>query len=125
MEQNTCTNCGQQVAAGTVQCPHCGAMLSAGAPPRPPAKAHRGTTILVLGILGLVCCAPVGIAAWLMGNQDLSEMGRGEMDPTGQGITQAGRICGIIAVVLWVLGFIVGMIMFALGMAIPFAQSAG
>jgi len=26
-------------------------------------KPHRGTLILVLGILSLVCCGPLGIAA--------------------------------------------------------------
>ena len=67
-------------------------------------KPHRGTTILVLGILSLVCCHPLGIAAWIMGNTDLKEMAAGTMDPTGQGTTNAGKICGIIGTVLTVLG---------------------
>ena len=29
---------------------------------------------MVLGILSLVLCAPLGIAAWIMGNADLKEM---------------------------------------------------
>src|SRR5437660_10237124 len=33
-------------------------------------QPHRGTTVLVLGILGLVMCAPLGIAGWGMGNRD-------------------------------------------------------
>lgn len=66
-------------------------------------RPHRGTVILVLGILGLVCCAICGIVAWVMANGDLKEMQAGRMDPSGQGLTQAGKICGIISVVLWIL----------------------
>jgi hypothetical protein len=121
MEQNQCTSCARPIPAGVAQCPHCGAML-APATPAYPSAPHRGGTILALGIVGLICCAPVGIAAWVMGNQDLSEMAAGRMNRAGEGMTQAGKICGIIAVVLWAAGFIVGMIMMALGMAVPFMQ---
>jgi len=61
---------------------------------------HRGGLILALGILGLVLCQPIGIAAWVMGNSDLARIDAGHMDPTGRGLTQAGKICGIVAVVL-------------------------
>jgi len=64
------------------------------------ARPHRGTLILVLGILGLVICMPCGIAAWVMGNSDLAAMGRGEMDRSGEGTTKAGKICGMISVFL-------------------------
>lgn len=73
-------------------------------------KPHRGTLILVLGILSLVCCHPLGIAAWLMGNTDLKEMAAGTMDPSGQGTTNAGKICGIIGTVLTVIGVLVGIV---------------
>ena len=76
---------------------------------------HRGVLILVFGILGLVLCFPFGIAAWIMGNGDLKEIRGGRMDPTGEGLTQAGRICGIIATVLAVLGVLVFFIMLAFG----------
>jgi hypothetical protein len=72
-------------------------------------KPHRGTTILVLGILSLVCCGLLGIPAWLMGNADLKEMAAGTMDPAGQGTTNAGKICGIIGTVLAILGALVGI----------------
>ena len=39
-----------------------------------------------------------------MGNSDLVEMRAGRMDPEGEGVTQAGRICGMIGTglnVLW------------------------
>lgn len=70
-------------------------------------KPHRGTMILVFGILGLVCCVIFAILAWVMGNNDLKEMDAGIMDPEGKSLTQAGKICGIIGVVLQIVGFII------------------
>lgn len=78
-------------------------------------KPHRGTLILVLGILGLVLCGPLGIAAWVMGQNDLKEMDAGQMDPSGRSLTNAGRICGIIATILFALGVLVFLILFAFG----------
>jgi hypothetical protein len=63
-------------------------------------KPHRSTVILVFGILGLVFCQLFGIAAWVMGNQDLREMDAGWMDSSGRELTNAGRICGMIATAL-------------------------
>lgn len=85
-------------------------------------KPHRATLILVLGILGIVMCQPLGIAAWIMGNNDLKEMDAGTMDPGGRSNTNAGKICGIIATVLMALSLIVGILFVALGM---FAAVAG
>src|ERR1019366_809601 len=61
---------------------------------------HRGTVILTLGIMSLVipCVAIIcGPIAWSMANSDLAEMRAGRMDPDGEGIVQAGRILGMIA----------------------------
>ncbi len=76
---------------------------------------HRGVLILVLGIVGFVVCAPVGIAAWIMGKQDLAKMDAGQMDPEGRQMTNIGKILGIIAMVFMViiivfviLGFVAG-----------------
>ncbi len=77
-------------------------------PPPPPLhyagqgalRPHRGAAVLVLGILGLVVCVICGIIAWVMGNNDLREMDAGRMDPTGRGLTVAGKICGMISVIL-------------------------
>jgi hypothetical protein len=63
-------------------------------------KAHRGTLVLILGILSLICCGLLGIPAWIMGNSDLKEMSAGTMDSSGQGITNAGKICGIVGTIL-------------------------
>jgi hypothetical protein len=73
-------------------------------------KPHRGVVILVLGILGIVCCFICGIIAWVMGNSDLREMAEGRMDPSGRGLTQGGKICGMISVILAIIGFILGIV---------------
>lgn len=78
-------------------------------------KPHRATLILVLGILSLVLCAPLGIAAWIMGNTDLKQMDAGTMDPGGRSNTSAGRICGIIGTVLLIIGVVIGVGMMIIG----------
>ena len=66
-------------------------------------KSHRAVLILVFGILGFVICPFFGVAAWVMGNNDLQEMANGRMDPSGRDMTKAGRICGMVATGLLVL----------------------
>jgi hypothetical protein len=78
-------------------------------------KPHRGTLILVLGILSLIICQPVGIAAWIMGNADLKQIAAGTMDPEGKSLTQIGQILGIIAVIILVIGIVLGILGLALG----------
>jgi hypothetical protein len=89
-----------------------------------PSAPHRGAAILVLGIVGLVvgllgsfCCGIFGIAgcvcgiiAWVMANKDLKEMAAGRMDPSGRGLTQAGKICGIISIILAIVVFIISLL---------------
>ena len=63
---------------------------------------HRGGAILVLGIIGFLFCCPgiiLGPLAWSMGSSDLEAMRSGRMDPEGEGITQAGRILGILSTI--------------------------
>jgi len=80
-----------------------------------PVAPHRGTLILVLGILGLVCCFICGIIAWVMGNNDLKEIDAGRMDPTGRGLTQAGKICGMIGTILAIIALVIQLIVALLG----------
>lgn len=84
--------------------------------PRRDAEPDRGAVVLALGIISLAgtviyCAAPLwiilGLVAWIMGQTDLRKMTSGLMDDNGRSITQAGRICGILGVVLnglWILG---------------------
>lgn len=71
-----------------------------------PVDHPKGTTILVLGILSVVCCSPLGIAAWIMGNKAMAEIDAQPGRYSNRGVVQAGRICGIVGVVFLVLGII-------------------
>lgn len=77
-------------------------------------KPHRGTMILVLGILGIVLCFIPGIIAFIMGGKDLEEMRNGTMDPSGEQITKIGRICGIIGTILQVGGILLWIVLVVL-----------
>ncbi|MBD3785172.1 MAG: DUF4190 domain-containing protein [Micrococcales bacterium] len=66
----------------------------------------KGMTILILGILSLVCCSPLGIAAFIMGNNALKEIDAQPGRYGNRQIVQIGRILGIIGMVLLVLSII-------------------
>jgi hypothetical protein len=68
---------------------------------------HRGSVILTLGILGLVVCPLLGLAAWQMGNDDLRHMRYGRMEPSGRDLTSAGRVLGMVATGIFVIQLIV------------------
>jgi len=79
--------------------------------PARPLEPHRGTLILVLGILSLVCCGLfTGIPAWILGSGDLKKINAGLMDPAGKGLTNAGFITGIIGTCLSGLAIIINII---------------
>ena len=75
--------------------------------------------MLTLGILGLVVCGICGIIAWVMGNTDMAQIRAGIMDPSGEGITNAGRICGMIATILMIVsaGFVLIWMLLVFSMA--------
>jgi hypothetical protein len=87
-------------------------------------QPHRGTMILVFGILGLIVCFPFGIVAWVMGNTDLKAMDAGTMDPEGRGTTQAGKIIGIVTTILTVLSIIIGIFFFAVALILAAVASS-
>jgi hypothetical protein len=70
-------------------------------------KPHRGGLILALGILSFVLCGVfTAIPAWIMGSSDIKEMDAGAMDPSGRGLTQAGKILGMVHCILWLLAIL-------------------
>jgi hypothetical protein len=117
-------------AGWQVNCPGCGGPLTVPNPggvaveesavdppaPRPAAhhganpQRHRGELILVFGILSWFVCPIFGIVAWVMGNQDLAAMAAGQMDPSGRGLTQAGRIISMIHLGLIGVGVLIGLV---------------
>ena len=76
-------------------------------------EASQSTTILVLGILGLVLCQVLGPIAWVMGNKELEAIDSGRRPPENRGTANAGRILGIIGTIFLAIG-VIGLIIFFL-----------
>jgi hypothetical protein len=72
----------------------------------------QGTTILILGICGLVACQLLGPVAWVMGNNAIREIDANPYAYSNRSSVQAGRICGIIATVLTVLWVLFMVLLF-------------
>ena len=69
-------------------------------------EQSQATTILVLGILGIVICQFLGPFAWVMGNKELEAIDAGRRPPENRGTANAGRILGIIGTVFLALGVV-------------------
>jgi hypothetical protein len=79
-------------------------------------EPHRGSLILVFGILSWLLCFIFGIVAWVMGNADLQKMDAGLMDPEGRGMTQAGKLIGMIHIIVSIVAIVFMLIfVFAFG----------
>lgn len=132
-DDRSCPTCQKRINRDATRCSHCGERLGGRRDdprddgrdfrrrsrhdddfgrPRRDSEPHRATTVLVLGIISLVCLigtcflAPnligvvLGVIGWWMGQADLGKMKAGSMDQEGQGVTQAGWICAIIGTFL-------------------------
>ena len=83
--------------------------------PGPGQQATRehpsGTTVLVLGILGLVVCGILAPVAWIKGNTAKREMdAQPNVTWTNRGSVTTGRILGIVGTAIIVLGIVVVVI---------------
>ncbi len=79
-----------------------------------PQEHPKGTQILVLGILSLVCCGLLGPFAWVMGNNARKEMAaRPDVYWGNRGNVTAGWVCGIIGSVFLILGVLYFIVVFA------------
>ena len=76
------------------------------------AEHPQGTTILVLGIVGLVCCGIAAIVAWIMGNKAQAEIDAGQYAPTSG--VKIGRILGMVGTILTALGLVFYLLFFVL-----------
>lgn len=79
-------------------------------------EQSQATTVLVLGILGLVICQILGPIAWVMGNKELQAIDAGRRAPENRGSANAGKILGIIGTVLLGIGLVVGFGLLFLGL---------
>jgi hypothetical protein len=68
-------------------------------------EPHRGSLIMVLGILSLIPVMGMplilGPIAWILGNSDLAAIRAGRMDPEGESQTATGRMMGMIGTLVW------------------------
>lgn len=79
-----------------------------------PLLPDRGAMIFVFGLLSFIFgCLFLAIPAWLMGASDLKQIEAGRRDPAGRGMTMAGMILGIVALVVSILAYIILFFMFA------------
>ena len=74
-------------------------------------EQSQATTILVIGILGLVLCQVLAPFAWVMGNNELAAIDSGLRSPENRSTANAGKILGIIGTVFLGLGVIVGILL--------------
>jgi hypothetical protein len=76
--------------------------------------------VLVLGILSLVVCGILGPFAWSMGNRALREIDASQLTPTplgGRETVNIGRILGMVATALLVLGVLAVVAVFTIGVS--------
>lgn len=78
----------------------------------------NATLILILGIVSIVVCQPVGIAALIMGNNSIAQYhaNPGRYSESSLSTVKAGKICGIIGIalmVLWIILLIAGVSVFS------------
>ena len=76
-------------------------------------KPEGAVAVLVMGILGLVMCAPLGVAAWIMGNSYEARCRAVGVEP--EGIAVVGKVLGMIVTALMVLAVLAGIAMLVLG----------
>lgn len=72
-------------------------------------EASQSTTILVLGILSIVCCGALGIAAWVMGNSEIQAIDEGRRPPHNRSTANIGKVLGMVGIGLWLLGAVLSM----------------
>ena len=82
-------------------------------------EAHRGPTILVLGIVSLVCCFFAAIPAIIMANEDLRKMDQGVMNPDGRALTTAGKIIGIVSLIMNAVVIVIQILFVFVGAVAP------
>lgn len=78
---------------------------------------HQATTVLILGILGLVVCGVLAPFAWVMGNRVVREIDASNGQVGGRSTANAGRICGMVGTILIGVGLAFGLLVVVLAVA--------
>lgn len=92
---------------------------------QPEGASSRSIVALVLGLIGLFFCQPVGIAAWIIGSRERDAIANGESPQAGMGLATAGWILGIIDTILFVLSIIGAIIILILAITGVFTTTSG
>lgn len=72
----------------------------------------QATTVLVLGIIGIVACSLTGPFAWVMGNRVIREIDANPQHYGGRSNANIGRILGIVATALMGVALLVVVLAF-------------
>lgn len=81
----------------------------------PPPNSGKAVTALVLGILGLVTCQVLGVAAIIVGKQATDEIAASGGRLGGEGLAKVGIILGWVAVALLALGVLALLLLLVVG----------
>jgi uncharacterized membrane protein YjgN (DUF898 family) len=84
----------------------------------PPQDHPQTTTILILGICGLVLCQVLGPFAWSMGSKAMREIDASGGQLGGRDTVNVGRILGMVSTALLVLGVVAVVFFVVLGIAL-------
>jgi hypothetical protein len=88
------------------------------APYSAPREHPQATTILVLGILGLVLCQVLSVFAWVMGNRVVQEIDASGGQLGGRGMANAGRICGIVGSIMLGMSLVLLLLFLVVGLGV-------
>ena len=100
--------------------PHPYAPTGAGGVPWGPPPDHpSSSTVLVLGILGLVLCQVLSPVAWVLGGRALREIDASGGRYGGRGAVNAGRICGIVGTIILLLSLVLVVVFVVIAIAVP------
>ena len=91
----------------------------------PATQEHpQGTTILVLGIVGIFfgICAPI---AWYMGNKARKEIQASGASYTNENNINIGRLLGMVFTIIYIISIVLMIVMFVVIFGLAASQSGG
>ncbi|MBI5250943.1 MAG: hypothetical protein HY912_15755 [Desulfomonile tiedjei] len=71
------------------------------ASPGLPVRESRADLVLILGILSLFMCGPLGLIAWIVANTDLKRIRAGTMSSRKIRLLKVGKALGIVGAILF------------------------